>query len=46
MNFYEECAREALVAFGPILLAVLAFGLFRFWQVFLRKPRKEARDED
>lgn len=46
MTVYEECAREALVTFGPILLAVLAFGLFRFWQVFLRKPRKEARDED
>ena len=46
MSAFEEFGRTMLVAFGPILLSVLAFGLFRFWQVFLRKPRKEARDED
>jgi hypothetical protein len=46
MSAFEEAIRTMAVTFGPILLAVLAFGLFRFWQVFLRKPRKEARDED
>ena len=33
----HDVALEALLTFGPILLAVLAFGLFRFWQVFLRR---------
>ena len=46
MTVFQECVRETVVAFGPIILACAAFGLFRFWRVFLRKPRKEARDED
>lgn len=45
MNVYKECAREALLTFGPILLAVLAFGLFRFWQVFGREARLRRKKE-
>lgn len=37
MSAFEEALRTMAVTFGPILLAVLAFGLFRFWQVFLRR---------
>lgn len=39
MSALEEVLRTMAVSFGPILLAVLAFGLFRFWQVFLRRRR-------
>ena len=37
MTLLQETLRTMAVTFGPILLAVLAFGLFRFWQVFLRR---------
>jgi len=39
MTLLQEILRTVAVSFGPILLAVLAFGLFRFWQVFLRRRR-------
>ena len=43
MTVFEECGREMAVAFAPIILAIVTFGAFRFWQVFLRKPGKGAR---
>lgn len=45
MTLLHECLLEALVTFGPILLAVLAFGLFRFWQVFGREARLRRKQE-
>ena len=43
MTVFEECGREMAVTFAPIILAIVAFGAFRIWQVFLRKPGKGVR---
>ena len=43
MTVFEEVGREMAVTFGPILLAILAFGAFRIWQVFIRGNRKQRR---
>lgn len=47
MTVYEECAREALVAFGPILLACLAGAVGWIIKTVRRERKmwKEAWDE-
>lgn len=37
MTWFEEVLTEGALAFGPIIASIVIFGLFRFWQVFIKR---------